>query len=174
MLIKPPVKAGTYQDQKNQKEIADTGKSKHTSERRDKGTWQDPVETPTSKGIINYILGGFAGGGITNTARKRSYRAMMTMEGTQQNSPAPTSSAIVNFSASDFKSRTPNRDDPVVISVSMGELIVKKVLLDPGSSTDVLFYSTFKKMQLSDKSLQPSGGELAGFSGERVPISSYV
>ncbi|XP_072090637.1 uncharacterized protein [Arachis hypogaea] len=56
----------------------------------------------------------------------------------------------------------------------MGELIVKKVLLNPGSSVDVLFYSTFKKMQLSDKSLQPSGGELAGFSGERVPISGYV
>ncbi|XP_072054440.1 uncharacterized protein [Arachis hypogaea] len=216
-LIKPPVKAGTYQDQKyvdkgkhcafhqkfghttdecvaakdllerlarqglldkyigsrSQKE-ADTSKPKYNSERRDKGSWRDPVETPTSKGIINYISGDFAGGGITNTARKRSYRAMMTMNGTQQDSPASTSSATINFSTSDFKSRTPNLDDPVVISVSMGALTVKKVLLDPGSSTDVLFYSTFKKMQLSDNSLQPSGGELAGFSGERVPISGYI
>ncbi|XP_072073805.1 uncharacterized protein [Arachis hypogaea] len=93
------------------------------------------------------------------------------MEGIQQDSSAPTSSAAINFGASDFKSRTPNLDDPVVISVSMRPLTVKKVLLDPGSSADVLFYSTFKKMQLSDNSLQPSGGELASFSGERVPIS---
>ncbi|XP_072089160.1 uncharacterized protein [Arachis hypogaea] len=56
----------------------------------------------------------------------------------------------------------------------MGELTVKKVLLDLGSSVNDLFYYTFKKMQLSDKALQPSGGELAGFSGERVPISCYV
>ncbi|XP_016196167.1 uncharacterized protein LOC107637247 [Arachis ipaensis] len=126
-LIKPPVKAGTYQDQKyvdkgkhcafhqkfghttdecvaakdllerlarqgildkyigsrNQKETAEASKPKYTSERRDKGTWRDPVETPTSKGVINYISGGLAGGGITNTSRRRSYRAMMTMEGTQ-------------------------------------------------------------------------------------------
>ncbi|XP_057755574.1 uncharacterized protein LOC130974736 [Arachis stenosperma] len=163
-----------YISSRNQKETTDMNKPKYSSKHREKGTWRDPVETPTSKGIINYISGGFAGRGITNTSRKRSYRAMMTMEGTQQNSPIPTSSADVSFSASDFKSRTPNLDDPVVISLSMGELTVKKVLLDPESSADVLFYSTFKKMQLSDKSLQLSAGELAGFSGERVPISGYV
>ncbi|XP_025636073.1 uncharacterized protein [Arachis hypogaea] len=99
---------------------------------------------------------------------------MMMMEGTRQNSPKPTSSATINFGATDFKLRAPNLDDPVVISVSMGPLTVKKVLLDPGSSADVLFYSTFKKMQLGDNSLQPSGGELAGFLGERVPISGYI
>ncbi|XP_025611273.1 uncharacterized protein [Arachis hypogaea] len=212
-LIKPPVKVGTYQDQKyvdkgkhcafyqkfghttdecvaakdllerlarqglldkyidsRSRRDVDTSKPKCDSERRDKGPRRDPVETPTAKGVINYISRGFAGGGMTNTARKRIYRAMMTMEGIQQNSPTPTSSAAISFSTSDFKSRAPNLDDPVVISVSMGPLIVKKVLLNLGSSADVLFYSTFKKMQLSNNSLQPSGGELAGFSGERVHI----
>ncbi|XP_072090444.1 uncharacterized protein [Arachis hypogaea] len=56
----------------------------------------------------------------------------------------------------------------------MGEPTVKKVLLDPGSSADLLFYSTFKKIQLRDKALQPSTKELVGFSGKRVPISGYV
>ncbi|XP_016192779.1 uncharacterized protein LOC107633689 [Arachis ipaensis] len=98
----------------------------------------------------------------------------MTMEGSHQNPTVPTSAAHISFNTDDFKSQTPNLDDPVVISVHMGELTVKKVLLDPGSSADILFYSTLKKMQLSDKALQPSGGELAGFSGERAPISGYV
>ncbi|XP_016199833.1 uncharacterized protein LOC107640846 [Arachis ipaensis] len=151
-----------YISSRSQKD-ADTSKPKYNSERRDKGSWRDPVETPTTKGVINYISGGFAGGGMTNTARKRSYRAMMTMEGTQQNSPTPTSSTAINFGAGDFKTRAPNLDDPVIISVSMGPLTVKKVLLDPGSSADVLFYSTFKKMQLSDISLQPSGGSWQAF-----------
>ncbi|XP_072088167.1 uncharacterized protein [Arachis hypogaea] len=46
--------------------------------------------------------------------------------------------------------------------------------MDPGSSADVLFYSTFQKMKLSDKNLQPSSGELVGFSGERVSIRGYI
>ncbi|XP_025661287.1 uncharacterized protein [Arachis hypogaea] len=71
-------------------------------------------------------------------------------------------------------SQYPNLDDPVVISIHMGELTVRKVLLDLGSSTDILFYSTFKKMQLKDKALQPSPGEFVGFSRERVPVSGYV
>ncbi|XP_015941367.1 uncharacterized protein LOC107466872 [Arachis duranensis] len=49
-----------YIGSRSQKETADTSKSKCSSDRRDKGTWRDPVETPTSKGVINYISGGFA------------------------------------------------------------------------------------------------------------------
>ncbi|XP_072054212.1 uncharacterized protein [Arachis hypogaea] len=152
----------------------DIDKPRYDSDPKEKETWGGPIKTPTSKGVINYISGGFAGGGLTNTARKKSYRTMMTMEGSHQNSIVLTLAAHISFNTDNFKSQTPNLDDPVVISVHMGELTVKKVLLDPGSSADVQFYSTFKKMQLSDKALQPSGGELAGFSGDRVPISGYV
>ncbi|XP_016192948.1 uncharacterized protein LOC107633865 [Arachis ipaensis] len=195
-VIRPPVKAGTYQDQKyvdkskhcafhqkfghttdecmaakdllerlsrqglldkyvssrSRKESSeDLHKPRFTSEHRERGTWR-----------------------MTSIARKRSYRTMMTMERSHQSLPTPTSTAHISFSKDDYKSQAPNLDNPVVISVHMGELTVKKVLLDPGSSADILFYSTFKKMQLSDKALQPSGGELAGFSGERVPIAGYV
>ncbi|XP_025611597.1 uncharacterized protein [Arachis hypogaea] len=96
------------------------------------------------------------------------------MEGSHQNPPVPTSAIHISFNTDDFKSQTPNLDDLVVISVHMGELTIKKVLLDLGSSANVLFYSTLKKVQVSDKALQPLGGELAGFSGERVPLSGYV
>ncbi|KAL1293441.1 hypothetical protein AAHE18_19G073200 [Arachis hypogaea] len=66
----------------------------------------------------------------------------------------------MTFQASDFNTATTNLDDPVVISIQLGDLLVKKVLLDPGSSTDVLFYSTFQKMKLSNNTLQPSTGDL--------------
>ncbi|XP_015973157.1 uncharacterized protein LOC107496419 [Arachis duranensis] len=95
------------------------------------------------------------------------------MEGTHPGASTPSSVAHISFGDGDFQSWSPNLDNPVVILVQMGELTIKKVLLDPGSSPDVLFYSTLKKMQLSDKSLQPSNGELVGFFEERVPISGY-
>ncbi|XP_052110160.1 uncharacterized protein LOC107464735 [Arachis duranensis] len=185
-LIKPPVKAGTYQDQKyvdKEKHCAFHQKFGHTTD--ECVVAKDLLERLERQGLLDKYIGsrsqketvdtrGFAGGGMTNAARKRSYRAMMAMEKTQQDCSVPNSPANIRFSTSDLKSRVPKLDDPMVISVNMGEMTMKKVLLDPESSADVLFYSTFKKMQPRDKSLQPSGGELAGFSGERVPISGYI
>ncbi|XP_072058279.1 uncharacterized protein [Arachis hypogaea] len=91
----------------------------------------------------------------------------MTMEGSRPVRQTSVLTSHIDFSAADFKTTCPNLDDPVVISVHMGELIIKKVLLDPGSGADVLFYSTFKKMHFSDNVLQSSPGELVGFSGEK-------
>ncbi|XP_072087342.1 uncharacterized protein [Arachis hypogaea] len=208
-LIKPPVRAGSYQDQKyvdKSKHCAFHQKFGHTtdecivakdllerlarqglldkyiSSRKQRDTEKEAerdsrhkqVETPPSKGIINYISGGFAGGGTTASARKRNYRAMMTMEGSRLERQAPSPTSRIDFSTADLKTTYPNLDDPVVISIHMGELTVKKVLLDPGSSADVFFYSTFKKMHFSDNALQPSPGELVGFSGEKVSVSGYI
>ncbi|XP_072089162.1 uncharacterized protein [Arachis hypogaea] len=112
-LIKPPIKAETYQDQKyvdkskhyafhqkfghttdecvvakdlherlarqglldkyistrSRKEATkDINKSRYDSDHKEKGTWCGPIETPTSKVVINYISSGFAaGGGLTNS-----------------------------------------------------------------------------------------------------------
>nr|XP_025662040.1 uncharacterized protein LOC112757701 [Arachis hypogaea] len=126
------------------------------------------------RGIISHISGGYAGGGETSSARKRSYRAMLAIKGTLQPKKEEDLDVTISFNQSDFRSTSPNLDDPVVISIQVGELLVRKILLDPGSSTDVLFYSTFKKMKLSEKLIQPSSGELIGFSGERVPIMGHI
>ncbi|XP_057734726.1 uncharacterized protein LOC130950219 [Arachis stenosperma] len=201
-LIKPPIRAGSYQDQKyvnrskhcafhqkfdhttNECVVAKdllerlarqglldkyiSSRKQHDTEREvERENKQKEVVTPLSKGIINYISGGFAGGKNTTSVRKRSYRAMMTMEGSRPVRQTSVPTSRIDFSAADFKTTCPNLDDPVVISVHMGELIIKKVLLDPVSSADVLFYSTFKKMHFSDNALQPSARELVGFSGEK-------
>ncbi|XP_072078031.1 uncharacterized protein [Arachis hypogaea] len=60
----------------------------------------------------------------------------------------------------DHDNSVANLDDPVVISLQLGDLLVKKVLLDPGSSANILFYSTFRKMKLSNNVIQPSTGDL--------------
>ncbi|XP_072090577.1 uncharacterized protein [Arachis hypogaea] len=86
----------------------------------------------------------------------------------------PTNISEVTFRPTDFNGAEANLDDPVVISIQLGDLIVKKVLLDPGSSADVLFFTTFEKMKLSNNILQPYMGDLVGFSGERVPVLGSV
>ncbi|XP_072064520.1 uncharacterized protein [Arachis hypogaea] len=146
---------------------------KETDNSRDKGKKVDNDNNPPRR-IINCISGGFAGGGCMNSARKRSYRAMMTMTESTLSQPVNKDKSEISFSPEDYKAADRNLDDPVVITAQVGEPLVKKILMDPGSSADVLFYSTFQKMNLSDKILQPSSGELVGFSGERVSIRGYI
>ncbi|XP_057745483.1 uncharacterized protein LOC130963376 [Arachis stenosperma] len=120
--------------------------------------------------IINCIFGGFAGEGTTSSARKRSYRAMLSIEANQTQQQTLPQFLQITFQTADHNTNVANLDDPVVITLQLGDLLVKKVLLDPGSSADVLFYSTFQKMKLSSNILQPSTGNLVGFSSERVPV----
>jgi len=41
-------------------------------------------------------------------------------------------------------------------------------------SVDVLYWSTFKKLGLSDSEIQPYEDQIVGFSGERVNTKGYV
>ncbi|XP_015940107.1 uncharacterized protein LOC107465645 [Arachis duranensis] len=216
-LIKPPRKAGTYQDTKNvdkskyctfhQKyghntddcvvakdlleRLARQGHldkyiGGHIQKRGPSSTTNDVSEQHRGKekasssqyerprGIINCISGGYASGGYSNSARKRSFRAICSVERPKQDVTITNAQPEVTFTHADFNSNIQNLDDPVVVALQLGDLLVKKVLLDPGSSADVLFYSTFQKMKLSDNMLQSTGGDLVGFSGERVPILGSV
>ncbi|XP_016173409.1 uncharacterized protein LOC107615905 [Arachis ipaensis] len=217
-LIKPPRKAGTYQDTKyvdKSKYCAFHQKHGHTTDKcvvakdllkrlarqghLDKyigghiqkctptSIGNNPSKQPSRgkdkpsstqydqpRGIINCISGGGASGGSSNLARKRSFRTIYSVQGAQQDHQLNPQFPQMTFTQADFKSNIQNLDDPVVIIIQLGDLLVKNVLLDPGSSADVLFYSTFQKMKLSDNNLQPTGGDLVSFSGERVPILGSV
>nr|XP_025616499.1 uncharacterized protein LOC112708784 [Arachis hypogaea] len=122
------------------------------------------------RGVINCISGGYAGGGSTSSARKRTYRAMLVVGDLDHSSEPVPDIPELTFHPTDVNAKHTNYDDPVVVSIQLGDLIVRKALLDPGSSADVLFFATFQKMKLSTNILQPYSGDLVGFSGERVPV----
>ncbi|XP_072087029.1 uncharacterized protein [Arachis hypogaea] len=183
-LIKPPNRAGTYQDQRHvdrskycafhqkyghttddcviardvfeklarqgllDKYIDSRGRKRSTDElgqqskisdnSRDKGKKVDnDINLPCR--IINCISGGFTGGGCTNSARKRSYRAMMTMTKSTPSQPVNRDKPEISFTPEDYEANDQNLDDPVVITAQVGEPLVKKILMDPGSNADVLF-----------------------------------
>ena len=53
------------------------------------------------------------------------------------------------FTKADLRDVVPHDNDPVVILVVTIGRRVHRVLIDQGSSTDVMFWSTFNKLQLS-------------------------
>ena len=64
-------------------------------------------------------------------------------------------------------------DDPLVIKVVVANKTIHRVLVDNGSSADIIFASAFNKMGIGREKLEPVNAYLRGFSGERMlPLGS--
>ncbi|XP_027932759.1 uncharacterized protein LOC114188367 [Vigna unguiculata] len=129
----------------------------------------DLHETPVL-GDFNTIVGGFAGGGQTSSARKRYVRSVMTTAKIERPKKVPD----IVFSSEDLKGVVPHEDDPIVLSVIMMGRNVHRVLIDQGSSADVMFWNTFVGLQIPIYQLRPFDGVLVGFSGDQVEVKGYV
>ncbi|KAK8923428.1 hypothetical protein KSP39_PZI019052 [Platanthera zijinensis] len=71
--------------------------------------------------------------------------------------------------------RLPNHD-PLVISAGIGDFCsnVKRMLVDNGSSVDVLFLSTLESMKLTKKHLFPTARLVYGFDNHPVPVQVVI
>ena len=78
------------------------------------------------------------------------------------------------FTKADLRDVVPHDNDPVVISAVTAGRKVHRVLVDQGSSADVMFWSTFNKLQLSPDLLSPYTGCLYGFAGDQLEVHGYL
>ena len=121
------------------------------------------------------IPGGFARGGESSSARKAYLRGIKSGETfeIQVVSKLPRLDTTINFSDSDMKGYLHPHDDPLVIRVVVANKTIHRVLVDNGSSADVIFASTFDQMGIGREKLEPISAYLHGFSRERVlPLGS--
>ena len=121
------------------------------------------------------ISGGFVGGGESSSARKahlRRIRSGETLE-IQAVSKLPRLDTTITFSDSNMEGCQHPYDDPLVIRDIVAKKTVCRVLVDNGSSTDIIFTSAFDKMGIGREKLEPVNTHLRGFSGERgLPLES--
>ena len=94
-------------------------------------------------GEIHTIAGGFSGGGCTASQRKKYARAVMSVEAPRADD---TFDVDLTFTKVDLQDFVPHDNDPVVISVVTAGRKVHRVLVDQGSSTGVMFWTTFNKL----------------------------
>ena len=121
------------------------------------------------------ISGGFEGGGESSSARKahlRSIRSGKVME-VQVVSKLPRLDTAITFSDSYLERCQHPHDDPLVIRAVVANKTIHRVLVDNGSSVDIIFASAFDKMGIGREKLEPVSTHLRGFSGEKVlPLGS--
>jgi len=121
-------------------------------------------------GEVHTIAGGFSGGGCTASQRKKYARSVMSVEAFEDHSP----DVNITFTKEDLRDVVPHDNDPIVISLATAGRMVHRVLVDQGSSADVMFWSNFEKLQLSPDQLRPYGGCLYGFAGDQVEVRGYI
>ena len=94
------------------------------------------------------ISGGFAGGGESNSAKKAHLRSIRSREAleVQAVSKLPRLDTTLTFSDFNMEGCQHPHDDPLVIRAIMANKTVHRVLIDNGSSADIIFTSAFDKM----------------------------
>ncbi|XP_059668906.1 uncharacterized protein LOC132313998 [Cornus florida] len=77
-------------------------------------------------------------------------------------------STSIKFDRTDLLCVQIPHEDPLVVSLTVTEYLVRRVLIDPGSSANVMPRVTFDRLEIEPEKLKPTGNPLLGFDGKRV------
>ncbi|KAK3028738.1 hypothetical protein RJ639_037761 [Escallonia herrerae] len=131
-------------------------------------------EVRENAGVINTISGGIAAGGSSGQGRKAYVREVLTTMGPptkkQKKEPAQT----ISFSDDDVGDTRIPHDDPLVVTLRVGNFDVKRILVDNGSSAEVLFYEAFQRMNIPSDRLRKIDTPLYGFSNHPVVCEGII
>jgi len=123
--------------------------------------------------VINAISGG-SNEPVHETKRQRK-EYLRTVLHVCEGIRTTWSHVPITFSEADLRLQHYPHNDPLVIQANIGRNSmhfagndVGRILVDNGSSTDVLTWQCFLKMGFSEKNLHKSQHPLVGFEGKRI------
>ncbi|XP_059669003.1 uncharacterized protein LOC132314121 [Cornus florida] len=79
-----------------------------------------------------------------------------------------STSVQIKFTRTDLLRVQIPHEDPLVVSLTMAECLVQRVLIDPGSSANVMPRITFDWLEIKPEKLKTTENPLLGFDGKRV------
>lgn len=81
---------------------------------------------------------------------------------------------VSTFSNEDFHVLDPDQDDRMVIITKIARYSISKVLINQGSSVNILYHKTFQKMDLLEDLIVPYNEYIVEFTGVRIDTMGYV
>ena len=119
-----------------------------------KGT---PTVPPQHAKVINFISGGSCTSGASYSAAKRHTRALVHSANITLPEDDCNESREGPITFQDDEVNDPTHDDALVISITLSNCGVKRVLVDPGSSVNIIYLATVKEMNMeSEMSYHPT------------------
>uniref|UniRef100_A0A2N9GJI0 RNA-directed DNA polymerase n=1 Tax=Fagus sylvatica TaxID=28930 RepID=A0A2N9GJI0_FAGSY len=136
------------------------------------------VKASAPIGIIDVIHFGTTCHDQRGEMRRAAHlREVFQVQDSPQMAPTPLRKESVEeivFNNQDLEGVQLPHSDALVITLRIGEFDVKRVLIDPGSSVEIMYESLFKGLGLGKEDLSRTEGPLSGFSGETVIPSGKV
>ena len=75
---------------------------------------------------------------------------------------------VIKFSEDDARRLYHPHDDALVVSLQIGDSNMHRVLVNNGSSADILYYLAFQQMRIDRERFTPTNAPLVGFGGTKV------
>ena len=120
-------------------------------------------------GDIRMIVGGTTVTGSSKQARKTYLRMVQNVQLTGSVLKiARRESPIIEFSEENARRLHHPHDDALVVSIRIEDYNMHRVLVDNGSSADILYYPTFQQIGIGREWLISTNASLVGFGGTRV------
>ncbi|XP_057523889.1 uncharacterized protein LOC130803706 [Amaranthus tricolor] len=139
---------------------------KHRSPRRDEAR----RESSNTQGTINMIFDGYSEEYPTICAAKDNVHTLL------KGPPKSTSSGpIMRFDATTSQPLQQPHTDPLVVTIKIGQMIVRRVLVDTRSTTDLITMECLKQMKFKENHLHPLDKPLIRFGGNQViPLGTII
>ena len=125
-----------------------------------------PPAPPRHDKVINVISGGSEVSEVSYAAAKRNSRRMARTEIHKTGAHNPEALQIIKFRSDESNYANDPHDDALVISLSIVNCLTKRILVDNGSSTNVIFLNAYREMGLKEADITRRCVSLVGFSGE--------
>ncbi|GAU10340.1 hypothetical protein TSUD_418960, partial [Trifolium subterraneum] len=152
-----------------------------------------PLQTDEEKGALDYLaahLDGswenfpgalvISGGGfnpITIGSIKRKFDELEKVSPVEEIkiTEVKESSVPLAFYREEVPGGSPNFQIPLLVRAKMANFDVRRILVDQGSSCDIMYSGLFKVLQLTEENLVPYvGSDLQGFNGSMTKPWGYV
>ncbi|KAL5554746.1 hypothetical protein UlMin_042147 [Ulmus minor] len=142
-------------------------KGKNTLAQREARRDEQPAE-PTPERVVNVITGGSEVSGITYSAARRHARAVVNPETSLSPTPqTEASNLVLCFIDNEDSTLINHHHDALVISLLIANCRIKRILIDNGTSTNVIFLSALKEMNIDEAHIHCRSTVLVRFRGEQ-------
>lgn len=127
---------------------------------------------PQAKPRIDYIMGGskFCRDNVNSIkAHQRHLKGAPRSSGSQK-----VEDTTISFNEDDTKRLYGPHDDALIIELEVGNCVVARILVNGGSSVDVIFKATLDRMNVEDAEIEHKPDQLSGFNGEVTPSLGII
>ncbi|XP_074346717.1 uncharacterized protein LOC141685520 [Apium graveolens] len=179
-IFKKPDRLTSWQSRDKKKGLDDKGKDEKLTPRVEDVEKMAEVNFQRA-GSIRAIFGGHPFVGDSNRALEKNAREArhppLTNIHSLEDRPPNVfkgESADITFKEKESRWVHHPHNDALVITMLIGAMNVHRVFLDNGSSTNILYYSTYKKLGFPDSDMYFEDAHVYGFTGETVRVMGSV